>query len=83
MPGPDTLSALASGDRATLVSIGGRRGFRRRLLEMGLLPGTPVRIVRRAELGGLVELEVRGAHLSLRQREAHEVRVAPQGAVES
>lgn len=68
-----SLDTLQPGDRARLASVGGGRGFRRRLLEMGLLPGTEVWLVRRAELGGLVELVVRGAHLSLRRKEAREV----------
>ena len=74
------LDTLQPGDSAQLVSVGGSRGFRRRLLEMGLLPGTAVRLVRRAELGGLLELEVRGAHLSLRRSEAREVIVSPSAA---
>lgn len=69
------LTALQPGSSARLVSIGGRRGFRRRLLEMGLLPGTRVRMVRRAELGNMLQLEVRGCHLSLRSSEAREVLV--------
>ena len=50
--------------------IGGERSFRRRLMEMGLLPGTPIRVVRRGSLEGLVEVEVRGCHLTLRASEA-------------
>ena len=41
-----------------------------RLLEMGLLPGTPVDVVRLAPLGDPMELRVRGYHLSIRQHEA-------------
>lgn len=65
-----TLDALKPGSTARLVSIGGERSFRCRLMEMGLLPGTPVRVVRRVDVGGLVELEVRGCRLSVRQGEA-------------
>jgi Fe2+ transport system protein FeoA len=39
-------------------------------MELGLLPGTDVRLVRRVAASGLVELEVRGCHLSLRNSEA-------------
>lgn len=58
------------GKRARLASIGGERAFRRRLMEMGLLPGTSLRLVRRATMGGLLEVEVRGCFLSLRHSEA-------------
>lgn len=47
---------------------------------MGLLPGTPIAVVRQARLGGLLELEVRGAHLSLRPNEAREVNVELEGS---
>ena len=71
------LGDLPPGERATLREIGGDRSFRRRLMEMGLLPGTPVRMVRRVDIGDLVEIEVRGSHLSLRRSEAGEVLLDP------
>ena len=61
------LSDLASGALADLLEIGGDRSFRRRLMELGLLPGTSLRIVRCCDL---VELEVRGCHVSLRRADA-------------
>lgn len=64
------LHQLAEGASARLLGLGGGRGFRRRLLELGLLPGTDVRLVRRVASSGLIELEVRGCHLSLRHAEA-------------
>jgi ferrous iron transport protein A len=42
----------------------------RRLLEMGLLPGTEVEVVRVAPLGDPIELAVRGYKLSIRRAEA-------------
>jgi len=68
-----SLNHLIPGSRAVIAHIGGERSFRRRLMEMGLLPGTPVRVVRRVEVGGLVQLEVRGCHLSLRVSEAEQL----------
>ena len=57
------LSQLPAGSEVVLCRIGGERSFRRRLMEMGLLPGTAVRVVRRVDVGGLVQLEVRGCQL--------------------
>jgi Fe2+ transport system protein FeoA len=71
------LPELASGDRARLVRLGGQRSFRRRLMELGLLPGSELRIVRRVDIGDLLELEVRGCHVSLRRTEARELWVEP------
>ncbi len=46
-----------------------------RLLEMGLLPGTSVEVVRLAPLGDPIDLKVRGFHLSIRQHEAVRIQV--------
>jgi Fe2+ transport system protein FeoA len=71
------VSNLLPGQSARLVAVGGQGTFRRRLLEMGLLPGTLVRLVRKVEVGGVLELEVRGARLSLRLAEARELSAEP------
>jgi ferrous iron transport protein A len=65
-----SLNDLAVGTSGRLVQVGGGRAFRRRLMELGLLPGTQVRVVRRVPVGDLIELEVRGCHVSLRRSEA-------------
>ena len=72
-----TLQQLRVGSTAILSEIGGQRAFRRRLMEMGLLPGTPVRLMRRVEVGGLVQLRVRGCSVSLRVNEAQRLRFEP------
>ena len=68
-----SLNALADGMQGRLVRLGGDRPFRRRLMELGLLPGTHVRVVRRAEIGGVMELEVRRCRLTVRTGEASQV----------
>jgi len=50
---------------------------RGRILEMGLLVGTPVELVRFAPLGDPVEIRIRGYNLSLRKHEADQIRVRP------
>ena len=74
-----TLHSLTPGTTCRVVTVGGQRSFRRRLMELGLLPGTSVRVVRRAGLGNLMELEVRGCHLSLRTSEAADLWVETLG----
>lgn len=68
-----SLDSLVAGDRGCLVSVGGEPSFRRRLMELGLLPGTAVRMIRRADVGGVLEVEVRSCRLSLRHREARQL----------
>jgi ferrous iron transport protein A len=55
----------------------GERAFRCRLMELGLLPGTILRVVRRVDVGGVLELEVRGCRLTVRRGEARLLLVEP------
>jgi len=75
-----SLDSLPPGASARLLSVGGERAFRCRLMEMGLLPGTSVRLVRRADAGGVLELEVRGSRLTVRHGEARQLLVQTLGA---
>ncbi|MCC7010950.1 MAG: ferrous iron transport protein A [Planctomycetes bacterium] len=70
-----SLDLLSPGAHARLISIGGERAFRCRLMELGLLPGTLVRLVRRVDVGGVLEVEVRGCRLSVRHGEARQLKV--------
>ena len=70
------LDTLRAGARATVAGYAGDDPPGR-LLEMGLLPGTPVEVVRLAPLGDPMDLRVRGFHLSVRKREAARVLVTP------
>jgi ferrous iron transport protein A len=53
----------------------GGRGYRRKLLSMGLTPGIEFQVVRVAPLGDPVEVRVRGASVSLRKDEAAALQV--------
>jgi Fe2+ transport system protein FeoA len=55
--------------------VDGARAFRRRLLEMGLVPGTPVRVVTIAPLGDPLQIEVRGGQWSIRRAEAAQIAI--------
>lgn len=69
------LTSLAAGVAATVAEIRIPAEHRGRLLEMGLLVGTPVELVRFAPLGDPVEIKVRGYHLTLRKHEAEQILV--------
>ncbi|MBM3262993.1 MAG: ferrous iron transport protein A [candidate division Zixibacteria bacterium] len=69
------LDQLNPGDKAIIRSIGGTTAEEAHLMEMGLLPGTPVEFVKRAPLGDPIELRVRRYHLSIRCAEAHRILV--------
>ena len=69
------LGSLAVGEEATVRSFRLPRALTRRLLELGLLPGTRVRVVRRAPLGDPIELRLRNYALSIGCEEASRIEV--------
>ena len=69
------LSEIQVGEVVHIVKTGGERSFRRRLMELGLVPGTRIELLRVAPLGDPVELLVRGASLSIRKTEASAIQV--------
>lgn len=73
------LAHAHAGERFTIERIGGERSFRRRLMELGLVPGTHVELVGVAPLGDPLELLVRGCSLSIRKGEALWVSVSRNG----
>ena len=70
-----TLDNLQPGDETKVVELRGDAETAQRLMEMGILPGTPIKVVRFAPMGDPVEISVRGYHLSLRRTEAAEIAV--------
>lgn len=76
-PQPQRLSELAARSRGIIRRVSGESRFARRLMELGLVPGTEVELVRRAPMGDPIELVVRGTHFSIRGSEAKRVYVDP------
>lgn len=68
-----SLHELKVGQRGIVVRVGGKGPVRRRMMDMGLVTGTEVKVVRVAPLGDPVEFEVKGYSLSLRKSEARNV----------
>jgi ferrous iron transport protein A len=71
------LTTLAPGGVGTVAEIKVNSASKPRLLEMGLLVGTSVELVRFAPLGDPVEIKVRGYHLTLRRQDAEQILVRP------
>ena len=74
---PTSLAEIALGTAARITSVEGPRAFRRRLLEMGLVPGVEVRVVTIAPFGDPLRIEVRGGQWSIRRDEAAQIEVEP------
>lgn len=67
---PQTLSQLKPGQIAHVLDVQGDPHLQQRILEMGILPGAEVRLIRVAPLGDPMEFAVLGYHISLRRAEA-------------
>jgi Fe2+ transport system protein FeoA len=76
------LSELEPGDTGVVVKIVGSSSTRRRIMDMGVVRGTKVVLIRRAPLGDPVELEIRDYNLSLRKREADNIYVETEDSIE-
>ena len=70
------LAQTRVGQVVTVSHVAGEGSFRRRLMELGLVPGTRVEVIGVAPLGDPLELLVRGSSLSIRRGEAEDVAVS-------
>jgi ferrous iron transport protein A len=76
-----TLDTLVPGEMGVVEGLEGDGPVDQRLRDLGLVPGTPVRALRRAPLGDPTEYELRGYRLCLRRTEGARVRVRRELAV--
>jgi Fe2+ transport system protein FeoA len=70
-----SLAQLPVGTQARVICVEGSGPITRRLMEMGVVPGAPVRVIKAAPLGDPIEIRVRGYHLALRLAEAQTILV--------
>lgn len=73
-----TVASLPPGSSGIITKIQGDPAIRRRLMEMGVLPGSGLTLIRWAPLGDPAECMVRGYTLSLRRAEAAMISIEPQ-----
>ncbi len=64
------LALLGPGDAAVVLDVIGEGAFRRRLLDMGFVKGTRVRVIKHAPLKNPTEYSIGGTHVTLRRQEA-------------
>jgi ferrous iron transport protein A len=70
-----SLDRLRIGTHARVLAVRGEGAIARRLMEMGVVPGAPVRVIKAAPLGDPLEVRVRNYHLALRRSEAQTISV--------
>ncbi len=70
-----TLNELQAGQKARLLSVAGEGALRQHFLDMGLIPGAEVMLVKFAPMGDPMELQIHGYELTLRLADAEKIQV--------
>jgi len=73
--GPNTLTKLPIGIAGRVTAVNGSNRIARRLMEMGVIPGVAVQVVKTAPFGDPIEVRVRGYSLAMRRNEADAIEV--------
>jgi ferrous iron transport protein A len=74
-----TLDAMRRGMSGRVISVETEGRYGLRLMELGVVPGADVRIVKTAPLGDPIQICLRDSHLALRRSEAQSITVAVTG----
>ena len=69
------LSELKPKEKGKIIKVRGKGRAHRRILDMGVVSGTPVEVQRVAPLGDPIEIKVKGYNLTLRKEEAANILV--------
>lgn len=72
-----TLKNLKAGESAVITAVGGEGALRQHFLDMGVIPGAEVTVVKFAPMGDPVELQIHGYELTLRLADADQIAVRP------
>jgi ferrous iron transport protein B len=72
-----TLKELDVGKSAVILQVGGKGALRQHFLDMGMVPGAEVTIVKLAPMGDPLELQIHGYELTLRLAEAEQIEIRP------
>ena len=70
------LSRLPIGSTATILSVGGSGALRQHFLDMGLIQGTEVTVVKYAPMGDPIELRIHGYELTIRLEDAENIEIS-------
>ena len=65
-----TIDDLQIGQQGTISTVGGEGALRLRFLDMGLIPGTTVKLQKVAPMGDPIQILVRGYELTIRREDA-------------
>jgi ferrous iron transport protein A len=69
----ETLNRVNPGKKARIIQIKGKGSARRRILDMGMVPGAEIEVIKRAPLGDPIEFKIKGYNITLRKKEAEQI----------
>ena len=72
-----TLKNLKIGESAVITKVGGEGALRQHFLDMGVIPGAEVTVVKFAPMGDPMELQIHGYELTLRLADADQIEIEP------
>ena len=70
-----TLRELGIGESALILSVGGEGALRQHFLDMGVIPGAEVTVIKFAPMGDPVEIKIHGYELTLRLDDAAKIEI--------
>ena len=76
-----TLNDLKIGQSGIITAVGGEGALRLRLLDMGLIPKTRVRVQTVAPMGDPIQIQIRGYELTIRREDAQRIEIRKEEAV--
>ena len=68
-----TIDDLKIGQTGTISNVGGQGALRLRFLDMGLIPGTRVKLQKVAPMGDPIQIQVRGYELTIRREDVRQI----------
>jgi len=71
-----TLRSVPVGSSVRVISVNGNTRITKRLMEMGVIPGVSLKVVKTAPFGDPIEVKVRGYSLAMRKNEAESIEVS-------
>ena len=72
-----TIKDLPAGKSATILKVGGDGALRQHFLDMGMIPGVEITVVKLAPMGDPMEVQIHGYELTLRLEEADQIEIDP------
>lgn len=70
-----TIDDLQIGQSGTIDQVGGQGPLRLRFLDMGLIPGTRIKLQKIAPMGDPIQIQVRGYELTIRREDARQITI--------